>query len=309
MAGRSELEERAARLRGLAWLLGAQSSDGSWGYRTGGAGYVEPTALATIALVGEPGPDLDAVPAVQRATEFLRSLQHPDGSWSIRSGDDEPSWMTGYAMWALARAERAPGAGPTRGPLDAAIQWLLAEPRLRASAEGVAAARRISRVDGTLAGWPWLVEDTPWAFPTALGLIAAGIAGRAAAPRVRQAVAYLYDRACEGGGWNVGNPYTFDKVYLPTLIDTAAVLLGLKAVGEGESDPVLAGLARLQAMLAKAGSPLGLSWGLIAATAHGVDLPAARTRLLARQSPDGRWGDGPFATALAALAVAAGPAV
>lgn len=299
----------AAGQQGVSWLLSAQAPDGSWGYRPGGSGYVEPTALAILALLQEQARVSETLAAVRRAAEWLRGLQRADGSWGISAADDSPSWMTAYALWALLRAESALGDGSLRQTIDGALRWLLADASPAASPKDLGDMRWTLKIDGSLVGWPWVPGDAHWIFPTAISMVAAGLAGRADATRVRQGVAFLHDRACEGGGWNVGNPYMFDKAFAPTVADTAVALLALKAAGEGSSPGATAGLARLRELLREARSPLGLAWGALAIRAYGASSEDARGQLVDLQSPDGSWQASPFATALAVLALGDEPAV
>lgn len=305
----TRMAEKGAPLRTIRWLLAAQAPDGSWGYRPGGSGYVEPTALAILALLQERAQASETLAAMRRAAEWLRGLQRADGSWGISAADDSPSWMTAYALWALLRADGALGGGGFRQPIDGALRWLLADASPAVSPRDLGDMRWTLRIDGSLVGWPWVPGDADWVFPTAISAVAAGVAGRADATRVRQGVAFLQDRACEGGGWNVGNPYMFDKAFSPTVADTAATLLALKAAGEGSSPAATAGLARLRELLRDTRSPLGLAWGALAIRAYGASSEAARGQLVGLQSPDGSWQANPFTTALAALALGDEPAV
>ena len=63
-------------------------------------------------------------------------------------------------------------------------------------------------IDFSLRGLPWLPEQASWVEPTALGILALGQAPASAesSARVSEAVQYLVDRRCHGGGWNFGNP-------------------------------------------------------------------------------------------------------
>jgi squalene-hopene/tetraprenyl-beta-curcumene cyclase len=101
-----------ARRRGIAWLLDAQETDGSWFGRWGanhvyGTGAVVPALVA--AGIGSDGP------AVRRAVTWLCDHQNDDGGWGedLRSYRD-PSWrgrgtstasQTAWALLALLAAD------------------------------------------------------------------------------------------------------------------------------------------------------------------------------------------------------------
>ncbi len=117
--------------RGVAWLLRAQESDGSW-FGRWGANYVYGTGAVVPALIAagvRPGK-----PSIRRAIAWLEAHQNPDGGWGedLRSYDD-PDWagkgastasQTAWALLALlAAGEQASQA------TEAGIRWLAASQR------------------------------------------------------------------------------------------------------------------------------------------------------------------------------------
>jgi len=113
--------------RGVAWLLQAQESDGSW-FGRWGANYVYGTGAVVPALIAagvRPGK-----PPIRRALAWLVSHQNPDGGWGedLRSYDD-PGWagrgestasQTAWALLALLAA-----AGPEeQDSIDRGVRWL-----------------------------------------------------------------------------------------------------------------------------------------------------------------------------------------
>ena len=112
--------------RGVAWLLRAQESDGSW-FGRWGANYVYGTGAVVPGLIAagvRPGK-----PCIRRAVAWLEAHQNPDGGWGedLRSYDD-PSWagrgestasQTAWALLALLAAGDGDGAAAERG-----IRWL-----------------------------------------------------------------------------------------------------------------------------------------------------------------------------------------
>jgi squalene-hopene/tetraprenyl-beta-curcumene cyclase len=115
---------RAVR-RGVAWLLRAQESDGSW-FGRWGANYVYGTGAAVPALIAagvKPGK-----PAIRRAVGWLEAHQNPDGGWGedLRSYDDpglagrggSTASQTAWALLALLAA------GPPGPAAHAGVRWL-----------------------------------------------------------------------------------------------------------------------------------------------------------------------------------------
>jgi squalene-hopene/tetraprenyl-beta-curcumene cyclase len=118
--------------RGVAWLLRAQESDGSW-FGRWGANYVYGTGAVVPALIAvgvRPGK-----PAIRRAVAWLLSHQNQDGGWGedLRSYDDPGEWagrgestasQTAWALLALLAAwDRSPEA-PEAASIDRGVRWL-----------------------------------------------------------------------------------------------------------------------------------------------------------------------------------------
>jgi squalene-hopene/tetraprenyl-beta-curcumene cyclase len=118
--------------RGVAWLLQAQESDGSW-FGRWGANYVYGTGAVVPALIAagvRPGK-----PAIRRAVAWLLSHQNPDGGWGedLRSYDDPGEWagrgestasQTAWALLALLAAwDRSPEAAEAAS-IDRGVRWL-----------------------------------------------------------------------------------------------------------------------------------------------------------------------------------------
>ena len=113
--------------RGVAWLLRAQESDGSW-FGRWGANYVYGTGAVVPALIAagvKPGK-----PAIRRAMTWLVSHQNPDGGWGedLRSYDD-PGWAgrgestASQTAWALL-ALLAAGGPEEQASVERGVQWL-----------------------------------------------------------------------------------------------------------------------------------------------------------------------------------------
>jgi squalene-hopene/tetraprenyl-beta-curcumene cyclase len=70
--------DHSAIQRGVRYLLRTQERDGSW-YGRWGVNYLYGTFLAVRALAA--AAPFEGQPSIQKAAEFLRSVQNPDGGW------------------------------------------------------------------------------------------------------------------------------------------------------------------------------------------------------------------------------------
>lgn len=271
------------------FLLRAQNADGGWGYRVGGMSYVEPTA-AVLGALTDPA-------ARARGRDFLLTLQHADGGWGIAAPDSESGWMTAWAVYALADFADA------RDAVAHGVRWLLATEGQRLTDPGARQTiQTLFRIDSALTGWPWQRGDAAWVQPTALALLALVAADVREHARIREGIAYLFDRAIPSGGWNVGNPWMLDKQMPATIQDTSVALLALRAVGVTEDEGRMTkAIAYLRHAVAQARTAAELAWGVWALRAWGADIGDALTRLNALQRADGSWDGNPFITAIAAI--------
>jgi hypothetical protein len=277
--------------RARDFLDATQNSDGGWGYRVGNASGTEPTALAVIARPSQV--------AWEKGVAWLLRTQQDDGGWGMNLEDDDSNWLTVWATWALLIAS-------TEESLSAAqrgMEWVLADVPVEQSRDPASVIRLIG-VDPTLDGWPWQLGGGAWVEPTALSLLVSFAAGITDHPHVREGVAFLRDRVCMGGGWNVGAPFNFGQQMPPTPHCTALTLLVLQAAGADRDDPLIAeSLVAMRQLLTPPVAAGSLAWGLIALRAWQTDDASLRDRLLQLQAADGGWEDSPYATASAVLAL------
>lgn len=274
--------------RALQFLVQSQNPDGGWGYRVNGMSYVEPTAAALLTLDGSDNGI--------RAKKFLLSLQQKDGGWGIAAIDSESGWMTAWAVIALATLS------DTRDAVARGAAWLLGTTPLIVSDENLrAGVRRVFKIDSALRGFPWQLNDASWVHPTALTVLALISAGKRAEPRVREALDYLFDRAVEGGGWNVGNPWMIDKKIPATIQDTAMALLALYNARMMNDSRVDDAIRYLRDALAIAETPAELAWGIFALRSIELEMETGdwTARLNTLQRTDGSWNGNPFITAIA----------
>jgi hypothetical protein len=158
-------------------------------------------------------------------------------------------------------------------------------------------------IDPTLRGWPWLPGEATWIEPTALALLALGAVPRTSAIQARldEAVRYIEDRRCRGGGWNFGNPVMLGGNLPPRAHPTAWALLALAKLAPAAVRPE--DVAALRAEVGRDGGASALAWGLLALRALGQDDADAAGRLTALQGPGGGWNDNPYHTAVALMAI------
>jgi hypothetical protein len=243
-------------------LRKAQNQDGGWGYFAGKQSWLEPTAYAAMALLGEPASD--------RAWKLLSTWQLPDGSWKPSEQVAISSWGTSLCV-TLAVARNDWGAATRKG-----VDWLVgssgAESRwvnIIASKLGIFDAGHNVR----LKAWPWKPDTAGWAEPTAHALVALKIAGvkwpgSELSERVHSGEAQLLDVRCRDGGWNYGTPIT-QGGELPAYPETTALaLLGLQHQKGLESAFDLA-----WKMMRDTPSPLARAWLTVAMRLHGMTPP------------------------------------
>jgi hypothetical protein len=270
---------RAGDLR--ARLLAAREPGAGWPYRKGEASRVEPTCYALLALAAADA----AVPP--EALDWLVSVQNADGSWGGPAEADAP-WVTGPALFALSALGIAPAAR-TRG-----TSWLLgARSEAPQFADGAGTDTRII-------GWPWTPGSFGWVEPTSHALMALRAAGVQHA-RVGEAIRFLRDRRCEGGGWNYGTVRILGAAVAPFPQTTA---LAVSALADTAAPHALdRDLDVLAAFLEEPLGPFDLSIIALALDACGRDHTPALTRLA--DVVDGGWAGDESVHALALAALAA----
>jgi len=275
-------------------LQAAQNPDGGWGYGAGQASVTEATAAAALALREEPA----AADTLERGLNWLRGGQHPDGGWGFGREDDQSGWQTAWAVLALTRC------GGADDLCGRGVTWLLEVKTLRFTDDKL--QREMQQklaIDPTLRGWPWLPGEATWIEPTALALLALAATPRTPAVQARldEAVRYVEDRRCRGGGWNFGNPVMLGGNLPPRAHPTAWALLALAQLAPAAVRPE--DIAALRAEMGRDGGASALAWGLLALRTLGQDDAGAATRLIALQGPDGGWNANPYHTAVVQMAM------
>lgn len=277
----------------LAFLRNMQARGGGWAYRPSGNPCVESTAAASLALGGRP----DTNAATTEARVWLQRIQHADGGWGMNAEDGESGWHTAWAVLALSgRADSTQSANRGR-------DWLTAVPVAdNTSAEMQAEVQRMLSIDFSLRGLPWLPNQASWVEPTALGLLALSRAPSTPPgdALLAEAVRYLADRRCAGGGWNFGNPVMLGAQLPPRAHMTAVTLLAFANVAPGQikSGDVTA----LRRQIESEGGDLATAWGLLVLKTLHEPTGDLENRLAALQLDDGSWNHNPYHTAMALVA-------
>ena len=261
-------------------LLSAQNADGGWGALAGRQSNTENTALSCLAL-GAAGVQNARL---EQATAWLVKRQLPDGSWALNDHVKEPSWATALAIIALCdRVEQ-------REQIVMAGRWLLER---AGGAPGLLARlflfvtgrKRVVRLNQDLVGWPWTTGNFSWVEPTCYSMIALKklrqrLPADKLQDRLDQAELMLYDRMCDGGGWNYGNAEVYDEKLWPYPDTTALALIATQEQRERKENQQSLGL--LSDMALNADSGLALGWAAICLALYGQDGTALRGALAHR---------------------------
>jgi hypothetical protein len=286
--GKKELDNSSA----ITYLLASQNKDGGWGYAPLQRSIVEPTSASLLALRETPS----AGNACRRAIDWLRRTQNPAGGWGFGVGDSESAWPSAWAILALTLS------GEAGDFLERGVKWLLGVKPLQLAEDGMQGAKRILKIDPSLQGWPWLPGEAAFIEPTALAMLALGPRFGFARPRrIHEALQYIQDRRCQGGGWNIGNPFMFNSPLPARAHTTALVLLSLQGLAPGNIYPE--DMKVLRQEMHREGSILALAWGLLAVRKLGETDAKAEVRLASLQSKNEGWADNPHETAVAIMAL------
>src|SRR5882724_7861494 len=143
--------------------------EGGWGYRAAGQMFVEPTALALLAMAPtEPASANPSDPMLTKSLRALAACQHAEGFFGTMASDNEGSWATAPALLALVahrESKRATAAG----------EWLArwAVPEVPPDDKARTQAKRVLKIDTALRGWPWQVgEGFATVEPTSIACLA-----------------------------------------------------------------------------------------------------------------------------------------
>jgi hypothetical protein len=263
----------------VTFLNQSQNSDGGWGAIAGKQSNTESTALGLLALRSLE--ESRENPAVRKAEQWLTNSQNSDGSWAYGAGAKTPSWSTALAVMALSdsalEVEELVKAG----------NWILAQ---EGSKPGILAKlilalsfqKKAVHLNDDLIGWSWTAGSFSWVEPTSYCLLAlkkmkARLSAEAVKERVDQAELMIYDRMCEGGGWNYGNAAVYGDPLWPYPDITALALIALQDHRERNENQV--SLKVLAKAAETTDSGLALGWSSICLSLYGHDNSELRKRL------------------------------
>lgn len=263
-------------------LIGSQNPDGGWGAVRGNRSTTEATALAYLALRSRERNDLGS--AVERGKRWLIERQNPDGSWPLADGLKPPSWSTALAMIALNDSsdtvEQVIKAGRWSLEQEGNTLGILAKIVLALSPK-----KRVVNLNHDLVGWSWAPNSSSWVEPTSYFIIALKkmrhlLPSELYQKRVSQGELLIYDRICEGGGWNYGNSVVYDEALWPYPDITAVALIALQDQRARKENQL--SLKALPEMTKDTISGLALSWTAICYDLYGLDAVSIKGQLQER---------------------------
>ncbi len=284
-------------------LAAAQNRDGGWGAAKGRVSDTEATSLVTLALraVAKTSPARQ----VGDGVGWLIGRQNADGGWAPKAPLRESSWTTALATLVLGNLE------PGRQAALRGATWLIREEGQRFGWLAWAMFRlfprlRRTELDPDLKGWPWMSRAFSWVEPTAYAVMALKKLGPSihdsrVQERIRQGELLIYDRMCQGGGWNYGNTRVLGENLGPYPDTTALALIALQDHPDREANR--RSLEALRRMLDRVDSGLALGWSALCFALYGAETAALRERLVLEYEATQFLGrTRPLALALLALA-------
>ena len=234
-------------------LLAARNQDGGWGYAPGRHSRIEPTCWAELALGHSQGrpPDVGSIRAWKRQDDWLV---------------DVPGAPPNVAFNALAALTllQEPAAIPFAQPI---IGRLVQAKGLRLGQSAAVGQ------DNSIQAWSWVDGTASWVEPTAwclllLKRVRSQSPSRPAAERIRVGEQFLFDRVCQDGGWNYGNPEVYGQKLWPYVPTTAVALLALQDLRNHAV--VIRSLGQLQKDVASERSVVAVALSIVCLRAYGV---------------------------------------
>jgi len=257
----------------IPFLLGAQNSDGGWGFYAQSESRVESTCWALRAL--ENASTLVSMECLQGAREYLLKEQLADGSWAAAPHERTGGWVTSLVCSVSSRQKEC------EDSVRAGLKWLCEDfPRdsrlWRRLLRRLFMRPNVSEQDESLLGWGWTPGTSSWVEPTSFALMAlrdcpAGWLPPGSSRRRELATWLLYDRMCPQGGWNCGNPKVYGVEGEPLVLPTAWALLALRDQPPHEKKSK--SLIWLRNTIGSIQSSASVAIAGIALEAYGVSLP------------------------------------
>jgi hypothetical protein len=274
----------------IPFLLKTQNKDGGWGFFAGSESRVEATSWALLALRESSSEDREEI---RRGLDFLRSAQLADGSWPSAQGQQQGSWVTALACWAVGSAMGSATIATTisttesQRSLSQGLEWLSNERPADSRAwrrflRRLVADKDVVAQNDAYYGWSWTPDTASWVEPTSYALVVLRrLAPRGASAafrnRLRVAESMLFDRMCPGGGWNCGNPMVYGAPGQSQIGPTVWALLALRGMPEREE--IRKSLEWLENGWQSVSSPVSLALAQICLRSYGLPTSAVRDAL------------------------------
>jgi hypothetical protein len=272
-------------------LLNGQNQNGGWGFLPGKSSNTECTSLCLLALdsLGAKQPGA----SIKRGLEWLLQRQAEEGSWPLSDSTNDASWTTALAIIAL---NRFPG---HQLQTRTASNWLLHQegrtPGILARLVGaLVSSSNAVALNPDLKGWAWVPRTFSWVEPTSYALIALKqvrtyVDAKNIEERIQQGEMMIYDRMCNGGGWNYGNSKVFGDALWPYPDVTAVALLALQdhQTSQANQESVRA----LRRMMRETDSGLALCWGTICLSIYGDETSGWKRQIEKRFRATGFLGE------------------
>jgi hypothetical protein len=272
-------------------ILNWQNQDGGWGFLPGKSSNTECTSLCLLALdsLGAKQP----VASTKRGLDWLLKRQASEGSWPLSDSTHDASWTTALAIIAL---NRFPG---YQLQTRTASAWLLKQegstPGILARLVGAFVSHSNSvALNADLKGWAWVPQTFSWVEPTSYALIALKqirtyVAAENLDGRIQQGEMMIYDRMCNGGGWNYGNSKVFGEALWPYPDVTAVALIALQDHQLSQANQE--SLRALRKMMKETDSGLALCWGSICLSIYGDETSGWQRQIEKRFQMTGFLGE------------------
>lgn len=275
----------------IAKIIDSQNHDGGWGFLRGKSSNTECTALCLLALesLGAEQPAANT----KRGLDWLIRRQRAEGSWPLNDSLTDASWTTALAIIALSRFPQY------QERTVSAAHWLLRQegrtPGILARLISIFAFHRNTvALNPDLKGWAWIPRTFSWVEPTSYALIAlkqirSFLTATNIEERIHQGELMIYDRMCDGGGWNYGNSKVFGEALWPYPDVTAVALIALQdhRVSQASQESVRA----LRRMMQETDSGLALCWGTICLSIYGDDTSGWKRQIEQRFQMTGFLGE------------------
>ncbi len=253
-------------------LIDAQNPDGGWGSVKGKRSNTESTSFALMALKCL---DRDVfLRPITAGLSWLLQHQKDDGSWSLSDASKQSSWTTSIAVLALLSFQ------DQREHALRAAKWILTQEGRKPGwvtslLVWLSLVKKMGELDPYLSGWSWTAGAFSWVEPTSYSLMALKklepmLVGTNVEARIQQGEMLIYDRMCQGGGWNYGNSKVLGEALWPYPDVTAVALIALQDRRASEANQT--SLHLLDKMAREADSGMALGWGILCLTLYNEDV-------------------------------------